>query len=93
MRNLVFKTNPLVSVLSTFLTNLSFTVFLATAFFTASLSSLKSKGTGNKFSISDLSASVFKLAKKLRQTFSKLFNLKLEISTCEIFLISGLLHN
>ena len=66
--NLVFKINPLVSVLFTFSTNLSFTVLLAT-FFTTSLSCLKSEGTGNKFSITDLSTSVFKLTKKLTQTY------------------------
>ena len=76
---LVFKTNPLVSILSTLATNLSYTVFLAT-FFTTSLSSLKSTGTGINLSISNLSTSVFKLAK-----FD--FRAKCEASTCEIFLM------
>ena len=42
---LVFKTNPLVSILSIFVTNLLYSVFLTTSFFTASLSLLKSIGT------------------------------------------------
>ena len=76
---LVFKTNPLVSILFTLAANLSYTVFLAT-FFTTSLSLLKSTGTGINLSISNLSTSVFKLAK-----FD--FCAKLEASTCEIFLM------
>ena len=36
--NVVFKTNPVVSMLSTFVTNLLYSVFLTTSFFTASLS-------------------------------------------------------
>ena len=63
MSYLVFKTNPLVSILFTLATNLSYTVFLTTSFFTASLSLLKSTGTGINSSISNLSTSVFKLAK------------------------------
>ena len=51
------------------------------SFFTTSLSLLKSTGTGTNLSISNLSTSVFKLAKFV-------FNAKLEASTCEIFLIS-----
>ena len=42
---LVFKTNPLVSILFTLVTNLSYTYFLATSFFTTSLNLLKSTGT------------------------------------------------
>ena len=51
-------------MLCTFATNLSYTVFL-TIFFTRSLSLLKSTGTGANFSMSNLSTSVFKLAKFL----------------------------
>ena len=56
---LVFKTNPLVSILFTLATNLSYAVFLTTSFFTTSLSLLKSTGTGANLSISSLSTSVF----------------------------------
>ena len=52
---LVFKTNPLVSMLFTFATNLSYKVFLTTSFFTASLRLLKSTGTGTNFSMPKLS--------------------------------------
>ena len=82
MSYLVFKTNPLVSVLLTFSTNLSETAFLTTSFFTTLLSLLKSAETSTNFSISNLSISVFKLAK-----FD--FRAKLEVSTSEIFLISA----
>ena len=81
MSYLVFKTNPPVLILFTLATNLSNAVFLGTSFFTTSLSLLKSKGTGTNLSISSLSTSVFKLAK-----FD--FSAKLEVSTCEIYLIS-----
>ena len=50
-------------MLSTFVTNLSYSVFLTTSFFTTLLSLLKSAGTGAYLSISNLSTSVFKLAK------------------------------
>ena len=50
-------------MLYTFVTNLSYSVFLTTSFFTTSLSLLKSTGTGANLSISNLSTSVFKLAK------------------------------
>ena len=66
MSYLVFKTNPPVSIFFTLATNLSNAVFLA---------------TGTNLSISNLSTSVFKLAK-----FD--FSAKLEVSTCEIYLIS-----
>ena len=65
-------------MLFTLATNLSYSVFLTTSFFTASLSLLKSTGTGPNLSISSLSTSVFKLAK-----FD--FNAKLLTSTCNIF--------
>ena len=81
---LVFKTNSLVSISSTFATNLSYTVFLTTSFFTTLLSLLKSVGRCANLSISNISTSVFKLAK-----FA--FNAKLEVSTCEICPL--LLHN
>ena len=75
---LVFKTKSLVSILFTLATNLSYTVFLTTSFFTTSLSLLKSTGTGANLSMSNLSTLVFKLAKFV-------FSAKLEVSTCEIF--------
>ena len=53
----------LVSILSTFATNLSYTVFLTTSFFTTVLSLLKSAGTVANLSIPNLSTSVFKLDK------------------------------
>ena len=70
------------SILSTLATNLIYTSFLTTSFFTTSLSLLKSTGIGANLSICNSSTSVFKLAK-----FN--FNAKLEVSTCEIFLISA----
>ena len=60
--SVVFKTN-VVSMLATFATNFSYTVFLTTSFFTTLLSFAKSLGTGVNLSISNLSTSVFKLAK------------------------------
>ena len=50
-------------MLFTLATNLSYSVFLTTSFFTTSLSLLKSTRTGANLSISSLSTSVFKLAK------------------------------
>ena len=79
---LVSKTNPLVSILFTLATSLSYTSFLTTSFFTISLSLLKSTGTGFNLSISNLLTSVFKLAKFV-------FNAKLEVSTSEFFLMSA----
>ena len=73
MLYLVFNAKSLVSILSTFATNLSYTVFLTTLFFTTSLSLLKSTGTGANLSMSNLSTSVFKLAKFV-------FNAELEVS-------------
>ena len=52
----VFKTNPVVSMLFTFSTNLLYSVFLTTSFFTTSLSLLKSTGRGVNLSISSLSS-------------------------------------
>ena len=82
---LVFTTNPLVLILSSLATNLLYTSFLTPSFFTASLSLLKSIRTGTNLLKSNLSTSVFNLAKFV-------FNAKLEVSTCEIFLML-LLHN
>ena len=79
---LVFETNPLLLILSTLATNLLYTSFLTTSFFTTSLNLLKSTGTGANLSISNLSTSVLKLAKFV-------FNAKLEVSTCEMFLMSA----
>ena len=78
---LVFKTNPLVSILSTLVTNLFYTSFLTTSVFTTSLNLVKSTGIGINLSMSNLSTSVFKPDELV-------YNAKLEVSTCEIFLIS-----
>ena len=83
---LVFKTNALLSILFTVATNLSYTVFLTTSFFTRSLSLLKSTGTGANLSISNLSTSVFRPAKSG-------FNAKHKVSTCVIFSRSVFSHN
>ena len=77
MSYLVFKTNPLASIIFTLATNLSYSVLLITSFFTTSLSLLKSTGTDTNLSISSLSTSVFKLAEFV-----------LNASTCATFLIS-----
>ena len=55
---------------------------MITSFYTRSLSLLKSAGTGTSLSMSDLSTSVFKLPKFV-------FNAKLDVSTCEMFLMSA----
>ena len=68
-------------MLFTLATNLSYTVFLTTSFFTTLLSFAKSLGTCVNLSISNLSTSVFKLAK-----FH--FSAKLLTSTCDTFLKS-----
>ena len=68
-------------MLFTLATNLSYGVTLTTSFFTASLSSLKSTGTGTNLPMSNLTFLVFRLTKFY-------FNAKLEVSACEIFLIS-----
>ena len=54
------------------------TDFLTTSLFTTSLNLLKSTGTGANLSMSNLSTSVFRLAK-----FA--FNAKLEVSKCVTF--------
>ena len=79
---LVFKTNPLLSILFTLATNLSYAVLLTTSFFTTSLSLFKSTGTSTNLLISSLSTSVFKLAKSV-------FNAKREVSSCGMFLMSA----
>ena len=70
---LVFKTNPLVSIPFTFLTNLLYTVLLTTPLFTKLINLLKLTGTVFGLSTSVLSTSVFKLAR-----FD--FSAKLEVS-------------
>ena len=52
--------------------------FLTTLFFTTSLSLLKSTETGANLSMSNLSTSVFRLAKFV-------FSAKFEVSTCVTF--------
>ena len=56
---LVFKTNPLVSILFTSATNLSYTVFLTTLLFTTLISLLKSTGSVFNLPSSVLSISAF----------------------------------
>ena len=68
---MVFKTKLLVSILFTFAANLSYRVFY-------SLSLLKSTGTGANVAMSNLSASVFRLAYFV-------FIAKFEVSACVIF--------
>ena len=68
-------------MLFTLATNLSYTAFLTASFFTTLLNLLKSVRTGTNLLMSNLSTSVFKLAKFV-------FNEKLEVSTCETFLMS-----
>ena len=48
----VFKANPVVSILSTFVANLLYSVFLKTSSFTTLLSSAKSSGTDVSFAMS-----------------------------------------
>ena len=50
----VFKINSVVSILSTFVTNLLYSVSLTTSFFTTLLSLTKSLGTGVNFAMSIL---------------------------------------
>ena len=65
-------------MLSTFVTNLLYSIFFTTSFFTALLSFAKSLGTGVNLSISNLYTSVFKLVR-----FD--FSAKLLTSTCDTF--------
>ena len=78
MSYVVFKTNPVVSMLSTFAINLFYLVFLATSFFTTLLNLAKSLETAVSFAMSNLSTSVFKLARFV-------FDVKLLTSTCVTF--------
>ena len=57
--HLAFRTNPVVSILFTFVTNLFYTFFLTTSLFTTLLSLLKSTGTAFNLFTSILSTSVF----------------------------------
>ena len=83
-------------------------VFLTTSFLTTLLNLLKPTGAGPNLSISNLSTLNFKLLKLFGKLFNLLisnlstsvfelakfdFNAKLEVSTCEMFLVSFLLHN
>ena len=84
---LVFKTKSQLSILFTFAANLSYAAFLTTSPLTTSLSLLKWTGTGANLSMSNLSSSVFTLAKFV-------FGAKFEVSTCVTFFISTFfLHN
>ena len=74
-----FKINPVVSILSTFVTNLLYSVFLITSFFTTLLGLTKPSGAGVSFGMSNLSTSGFKLARFV-------FGAKLLTSTCVTFL-------
>ena len=65
-------------MLSTSVTNLLYSVFFTTSFFTTSDNLLKSTEIGTSLSISNLSTSIFKLAK-----FD--LNAKLLTSTCDTF--------
>ena len=78
MFSLMFKTNVLVSILFTFVANLSCTVFLTTSFLLIPLNLLKSTGSGANLSIFNISTSVFRLAKFV-------VSAKLEVSTCVTF--------
>ena len=78
MSYLVFKTNYVVSILSTFVTKLLYSVFLILSFFTTLLNIAKSLGTTVNFTMSNLSTSVFKLARFV-------FDAKLLTSTCVTF--------
>ena len=62
MSYLVFKTNPVVSTLFTFVTNLTYTIFLTISLSTTSLNLAKSSGAVFDLSTSILSTTVFKLA-------------------------------
>ena len=60
---LVFKTNPLASILFTLATNLLYTVYFTTSLIPTLLSWLKTTGTFFDLSTSILSISAFKLSK------------------------------
>ena len=80
-----------------------YSVFLTTSFLPTLLSLLKSTGAGTNLSIYNLSTLLFKLLKLFGKRFNLLIsylstsvfrlakfnvNAKLEVSTCEMFLIS-----
>ena len=75
-------------MLTTFATNLSYTVFLTTSFFTTLLSLAKSLGAVVNLLISSLSNSIYLV---YLATFD--FSAKLLASTCDTFLNQFLLHN
>ena len=75
---LVFKTNLVASILSTFVTHLLYSVFLTTSFFTTLLNLAKTLGTGVNFAMSNLSTSIFKPARFV-------FDAKLLTSKCVTF--------
>ena len=78
---LVFKTNPVVPISFTFVTNLSYTVFFTTSLFTKLLSLLKSTGKVFNLPTSILSTSVFKLDR-----FD--FSAKLEVAIPVVFFLN-----
>ena len=82
----LFNNNQVVSILSTFVFKVLKSVFLVTSFFTTLLNLVKSSETLFNLSVSILSISVFNLAKFV-------FDGKVLISTCFIFLKSVFLHN
>ena len=84
--HLVFKANPLVSVLFTFATNLHYTVLLTALLLPTLPSLLKSIGTVFNLSTSTLSISAFTLAKSD-------FAARLDVSTPVAFLNLFLLDN
>ena len=86
MSYLVLKTNLVVSILPTFVTNLSYSVFLATSFFTALHNVAKLSGIDFNFATYYLSTTAFKLARFV-------FDAKLLTSTASHFLDQSLLHN
>ena len=73
-------------MLFTLATDLSYTAFLTTSFFTTSLSLLKSIGTGTNSSISNLSNLAFKLTESD-------FATSLDVSIPVAFFIQLLLHS
>ena len=81
---IIFLTKSLVSVV--LVASSSYTMFVTTSFFTASLRLLKSTRVVSNLSISNVSISDFNLAKS---TFSENF----DVSTPTAFLKSVLLHN
>ena len=86
-----FLTKPLPSVvflLLTFLSNSLYSVFLATSFFTVSLSLFKSTGVVSNFPISNLSTLLFKLLKPL----GIFFNLSISYLSTSDFKLAKLVY-